>query len=96
MADHFSRDRVFCSDYLMLHKKKIPYQRNFRKVEDIGLFALQKLLPKAARHAHNNDHVCQNCFRHLRDMLSSSNGFSAETADEFLPEEEKAEVKSGA
>lgn len=89
MADHFSRDRVFCSDYLMLHKKKIPYQRNFRKVEDIGLFALQKLLPKAARHAHNNDHVCQNCFRRLRDMLSSSNGFSAETADEFLPEEEK-------
>lgn len=86
MAQHFSRDRVFCADYLQVHKKKILFKRNFRKVEDIGLPALRKLLPKATSHAHDDDQVGQNCFRRLRSMISCSQASSAETSDDFVEE----------
>lgn len=85
MHEAYSTQRAFCADYLRVHKKKIPRQRNFRSVTDLDLVSLRKRL---RRDFDESDEVCQNCFRRLTELLPSPGGTSDETDETFLQQDE--------
>lgn len=63
--------RAFCVDYLRIHKKKIAKKKNLRCIKILDVASLQKLLPEA-EDIRDTDEVCQHCFTHLKEILSSS------------------------
>lgn len=63
----------FCADYSKRHKRRIQFQRNFRCVREIGLDAIKKLLPPdTATTVHEEDMLCQNCFRRFKEGTRST------------------------
>ena len=71
----------------MVHKKKIPLQRHFRCVEDIGVSLLRRVLKQDAPSFQEGDQICQHCFKRYKDMVSSYPDSGA-AGDAFVPEEE--------
>ncbi|KAH9359852.1 hypothetical protein HPB48_002451 [Haemaphysalis longicornis] len=78
----------FCADYSKRHKRRIQFQRDFSLREGNWCRRFKKLLPPdTATTVHEEDMLCQNCFRRFKKgTRSTSEQFHLEL-DNFQPEQ---------
>lgn len=67
----YSKDRVYCPDYRVIHKKHILRTKDFRCVTDIGVEAVKAILPtESASKVKETDYICRACFRYFCGKVS--------------------------
>ncbi|KAH7936798.1 hypothetical protein HPB49_004752 [Dermacentor silvarum] len=91
MAAKYSSERVYCADYLSKHKKLIAKKRNFRRVTDVDVNALEQLLTsETSVTVKENDYLCYPCFRYFCNEISSRNTQLSD--DIFMPPEAEINI----
>lgn len=70
MSDKFSKHRLICADYLQRHKSKIDCGRFVRKVSELSIGLLKRVLPaESAERVSTEDVLCMNCFKRFQSDI---------------------------
>lgn len=64
----YSKDRVYCANYMKRHRRKVHFRKNFVRVSSLDEGLLNSVLtPEQFREVHDADYLCHNCCRHIKE-----------------------------